>query len=126
MILIIISLLSAPPSMVWTALPETDLLAVETVADVNGNGTEDVVASPHFSSGSGLYCVDGFTGETLWTNPEVPGVRSRICLCSVPDLNGDGIRDLAISTGESPVSLSQNSSSFCAARVRSWSIAAGR
>jgi len=101
MILIIISLLSAPPSIVWTALPETDLLAVETVSDVNGNGTEDVVASPHFGSGSGLYCVDGLTGETLWTNPEVPGVRSRICLCSVPDLNGDGIRDLAVSTGES-------------------------
>ena len=101
MILIIISLLSAPPSIVWIAFPETDLLAVETVSDVNGNGTEDVVASPHFGSGSGLYCVDGLTGETLWTNPEVPGVRSRICLCSVPDLNGDGIRDLAISTGES-------------------------
>lgn len=63
MILIIISLVSAPPSIVWTALPETDLIAVETVADVNGNGTEDVVASPHFGSGSGLYCVDGLAGD---------------------------------------------------------------
>lgn len=43
MILIIISLVSAPPSIVWTALPDTDLTA----------------------------------GETLWTNPDVPGARSR-------------------------------------------------
>lgn len=101
MILIIISLVSAPPSVVWTALPEVDLIAVESVADVNANGTEDVAASPHFTSGTGIYCVDGLTGEILWTNPEVPGVRSRICLCSVPDLDGDGIRDLAVATGES-------------------------
>ncbi|MFO7949515.1 MAG: hypothetical protein R6U36_04010 [Candidatus Fermentibacteraceae bacterium] len=38
-------------------------MAVETTADVNGNGAEDVVASPHFGSGSGLYCVDGLAGD---------------------------------------------------------------
>jgi len=92
------ALLAGTPGVMWTAFPDTDLLALAVPGDVNGNGTEDIVAIPDEST-SGLYCVEGLTGDIIWENDQICGLYWAEGLCAVPDIDGDGLDDIAVAPG---------------------------
>lgn len=78
-------------------------LAVESGVDLNGDTrAELVIASPRnhgFPSGADAGVVRVFNGSSygqLWIGVGVTGERFGSTLCYVPDLNGDGVKDLAI------------------------------
>jgi len=92
--ILLLTSICTTPCVLWTALPDQDIVAVACPGDVNGNGTADVVAAARYDAG-GLWCLDGRTGATLWF-ADLPGVCWRDCLCAVPDLDGDLIGDVAV------------------------------
>ena len=97
--LLVLILLADPPAIAWTAQPGVSFNDVENIGDINGDGTEDIVAATTVYESSGLYCLSGLTGETLWSVPEMPGVLLTGALTSLPDINGDGYQDLVLGTG---------------------------
>ncbi len=90
-----------PMGIEWTALP-TGQISVECAGDVNGDGTEDCFTAASEYNGSGIFCLDGLTGEILWQNDTIPGVWLTDCFRTVGDVNLDGILDLAAGTGLTP------------------------
>ena len=97
--MLILLLIADPPMVVWTAQPGESFIDVENIGDINGDGTDDIAAATELNESSGLYCLNGLTGETLWSVPEMPGVTLTGALCALPDINGDGFSDLALGTG---------------------------
>jgi outer membrane protein assembly factor BamB len=65
------------------------------VADLNGDGTADVIAG----YSAGILAVDGSTGETLWTYDVVQGM---ILSMTTADFNNDEITDIALTHREDP------------------------
>ena len=97
--ILILLLFAAVPDILWTAFTETGVSAVESISDINGNGSTDiVVALPHPAT-PGLYCLDGLAGIEIWSSDLVPGTKTHEALCIIPDINDDGINDIALSTG---------------------------
>ncbi|MBD3278039.1 MAG: hypothetical protein GF388_07055 [Candidatus Aegiribacteria sp.] len=96
---LVFALLAESPSVLWTGLSGHSSLAVRTVGDVNGNGTEDMVALTGDVSGSDLWCLDGLTSEVLWNQTGLPSIQPAECFSSVPDANGDGILEVAAGLG---------------------------
>lgn len=82
--------------------------SIADLGDVTGDGVSDIaIGAPGscFATDAGLiqgvWIVDGGTGLILWGVPARPGCnRFGRSLASVPDLDGDGHRDLAISSSE--------------------------
>lgn len=105
--LLIIVLIADPPMVEWTAMPGQEMLAVDCIGDINGNGTEDVVAIPPYGLGSGVVCLDGYTGEQLWDAPLLPGLPEPSALCAIPDIDGDGMCDLVYGSGPQEVASDQ-------------------
>jgi len=99
---LLLLMLSAPPSVEWTALPSARITAVENAGDVNGNGTDDIFAASLETYGNGIFCVSGLTGELIWHNPDVPGVYGPECLRTIGDIDFDGVRDVAVGRAATP------------------------
>jgi len=90
-----------PMGIEWTSLP-TGQISVECAGDVNGDGTEDCFTASSEDDASGVFCLDGLTGEILWQNDIIPGVSLTECLRTIGDVNLDGIQDVAAGTGLAP------------------------
>ncbi len=99
--MLILLLFTAVPEILWTAFTETGVSAVESIGDINGNGSTDIVVTllHTFPSPPGLYCLDGLAGIEIWSSDLVPGTKTHEALCIIPDINDDGINDIALSTG---------------------------
>lgn len=96
--MLILLLFTTVPDILWTAFTETGVSAVESISDINGNGSTDiVVALPHPAT-PGLYCLDGLAGIEIWSSDSVPGTKTHEALCIMSDINDDGINDIALST----------------------------
>lgn len=85
--------------VVWSAQPGESFLDVENIGDVNGDGTDDIVAATTLNQSNGLYCFSGLTGDTLWVAQDLPGITLTGALCAIPDVNQDGFSDIALGTG---------------------------
>ncbi len=77
------------------SVSEGGFAEVQCAGDVNGDGTEDIFAASKESAGHGIHCLDGLTGEAIWSNTSVAGVADRGCLRTVGDVDLDGTPELA-------------------------------
>ena len=80
--------LSDNPTVLWSATVSGQVHHIE-VADLDGDGSEDVVAAASFS----VDVFDGRTGERRFTLPH-PG--QHVWTVSVGDVDGDGIADVVV------------------------------
>ena len=97
--MLILLLFTAVPEILWTAFTETGVSGVESTGDINGNGSTDIVVTLFHPTTPGLYCLDGLTGIEIWSSDLIPGTQTHEALCIIPDINDDGIDDIALSTG---------------------------
>ncbi len=87
---------------------DPSIKAVRSIADVNGDGVDDVVAG---SENDTIYCFNGNSSgspDVLWTFVTSALWREQE-LISVPDLDGDGVGDVVIGTpwgGRSIIAIS--------------------
>ncbi|MDI6641628.1 MAG: FHA domain-containing protein [Elusimicrobiota bacterium] len=83
-------------------IPEYDISPSPAVADINSDGTNDIVflnSTDTQGRIAKLYCWDGITGKLLW-NPVAAGANLRSSPV-VADVNNDSILDIAITTDNS-------------------------
>ena len=95
MINLALVLLMTAPSVEWAALPSGGMVDVECAGDLNGDGTDDLFAAS-VQGYTGVFCLDGLTGEVIWVNNQVTGVYRTECLRSIGDIDADGNCDLAL------------------------------
>ncbi len=96
---IILTLIGTPPSIEWTAIPSGGIVSVECAGDVNSDGTEDIFVASIEDLGNGIWCLDGLTGEEIWSsNIFPPGAFKTGCFRAIGDVDFDGIADLAVGT----------------------------
>jgi len=100
LLILLLGLTADTPCILWSNLPDQYASAVENIGDVNENGTDDVVVLSQDSPDSPLWCFDGRTSQVLWVTSGLPEITDSRCLVSTPDMNGDGIRDIALGGGE--------------------------
>lgn len=95
-VLLLLALTAEAPCILWTGIPEYSAFAVECVGDVNGNGTEDLVAIVQTDSGSTLWCLDGRSSQVLWTRSGLPHITYRDCVATTPSLDADMTMDVIL------------------------------
>ena len=94
----------ATGDIIWDYCMTPDFAPVgdlKTIGDLNGNGSQEVLLArgyiaaipPIPPSGPELFCLDGITGEEIWSF--TPDPQSYISVISlVPDLTGDGVSEI--------------------------------
>ncbi len=95
MIALLLAIVSGPQGILWTAFPDGGFTAVQNAGDVNGDGTGDIFAASLENTGFGIHCLDGNTGEIIWSNQSALGVAGPGCLRAVGDVNLDGVPEVA-------------------------------
>ena len=78
------------------------MIAPPSMADLNVDGTLDLIAAPFDGR---LVVISGATGETLWSNSEEPGLQETNTSPAVADVDGDGDLDVvhAVQLGTYPM-----------------------
>jgi hypothetical protein len=66
------------------------------MADINGDGTPDVIAVGGFGGPARLVVIDGATGKTLFDLPTFEGSFTGGANVAGGDFNGDGFADIAV------------------------------
>jgi len=99
--LILLTMLADPPSIAWTSFPSGEIVAVECAGDVNSDDTDDIFAASAESSGYGIMCLSGITGDVIWLNDSIGGAFATGCLRATGDADLDGVNDLAVATESS-------------------------
>lgn len=77
--------------------------AVAMVDDLNGDGVRDVVVGrPHWNIAAGrVYAYSGADASLLWSaDGDEPGMYFGVSMVGVDDVDGDGITDVAVGTGD--------------------------
>lgn len=62
--------------------------------DVNGDGAAEVVTASHKAFEGALYCLDGRTGERMWSSPTRGFPETGRRIASGGDWDGDGVQDI--------------------------------
>ena len=101
MINLALILLMTTPSVEWTALPSGGMVDVECAGDLNGDGTDDLFAAS-VEGYTGVFCLDGLTGDVIWWNDHVTGVYGTGCMRTIDDIDTDGYYDLVLGTSSPP------------------------
>jgi len=101
MINLVLILLATTPSVEWTALPSGGMVDVECAGDLNGDGTDDLFAAS-VEGYTGVFCLDGLTGDVIWWNDHVTGIYGTGCMRTIDDIDTDGYYDLVLGTSSPP------------------------
>ena len=75
------------PAAVWTFTLAAPVMRVDSFADVNGDGINEVLVA---SWASWAYCINGASGVQLWSSYMGSDVWA---VSGIPDVNGDGFDD---------------------------------
>lgn len=81
-------------TILWTNAMSNTVHAVERIADVDGDGVNDVVAGIWNSTGT-VFCFSGVDGGTIWSAP-VGAYAYVMHLAALDDVDGDGFEDVAV------------------------------
>ncbi len=79
--------------MLWSYTAVSDIFTVRSVADINQDGKDDVIAGGY---GDVVNCIDDANGNLLWQYNTGSTVWT---LAGIADVDGDGIRDVLVGTG---------------------------
>ena len=90
--------LASPPAVLWTAGEGEYATNLENIGDINSDGTQEIAAT--LSGSESLICVDGLTGETLWSSTAVQIIPPAGAMTAIPDVDGDGFSDIALGMNE--------------------------
>ncbi|MBN2448698.1 MAG: right-handed parallel beta-helix repeat-containing protein [Phycisphaerae bacterium] len=77
--------------ILWQALDNVMIIASAAIGDVNGDGQLEVVVggqvntNPAFPEIFNLYCLNGATGDVLWTYPASAGIESSAAIAQADD-----------------------------------------
>ena len=102
----------ATGNLIWDYPMNTKVGDLKTIEDLNGNGSQEVLIAEGFlltipSSppvGPKLYCLDGETGEEIWSfTPDPQGFIPVLDI--ITDVTGDGISDVIIGSDSCWVAL---------------------
>ena len=95
---------SAEPPLLFEAPNHPCNLRSELIADLDGNGTVDLLGSPAFlgaaSHGLVLWRLDASGG---WTRHSLLDWKVLPSIATTSDLNGDGVLDVTLLAGNSPI-----------------------
>jgi hypothetical protein len=81
-------------TVVWTRTLPGDCLATARIADIDGDGMNDVIAGTWSSSGA-VYALSGVDGDVIWIAPV--GSYSYVQeVVALDDVNGDGLQDVVV------------------------------
>jgi hypothetical protein len=81
-------------NVVWTAPMPGSVQVVERIADLNGDGVNDVLAGTWTSTGN-VYALSGVSGAPIWTAP-IGSFQYIMRLVALDDVDGDGYEDVAV------------------------------
>ncbi|RPJ49107.1 MAG: hypothetical protein EHM19_01335, partial [Candidatus Latescibacterota bacterium] len=82
------------PTVVWTKPMPGSVQTVARIADVSGDGLNDVIAGTWTSTGN-VYALDGTDGDVLWTAP-IGSYQYIMRVVPIGDADGDGYEDVAV------------------------------
>jgi outer membrane protein assembly factor BamB len=87
------------PVVIWSYYAGGDVYCVRSIADVNGNGVDDALAS---TWNNYIYCLDGASGQLIWaTDIDAYGMRIEL----LDDINGDSIPEVIVGSWNNAVIL---------------------
>ena len=100
---------AAGGDLVWTFQGIEDVLCADEIADVDGDGTNDVIVETYDAGATGdhLYCLSGGSAgpapDVIWSvrplgGPSNSGGYGDECVRVAPDLSGDGRQDVLLGT----------------------------
>jgi len=80
--------------VVWNRPMPGSVLTVARIADISGDGVNDVVAGT-WTAGGDVYALNGVNGNVLWIRP-IGSYAYVQRLAVLEDVNGDGTEDVAV------------------------------
>lgn len=97
MMLMILILAANAPDTLWANVTSGGVYSTVEIGDLNGDGVPDVASGVNFwDDEPTLWCLSGADGNVLWTSDQYKGIYQDEGLAGVPDMNGDGIAEVAV------------------------------
>lgn len=85
--------------LLWSYPCDFGVYASDDLGDVNGDSIPDIVCGKYYSNtGSELFALSGSDGSLIWEANDCLGLWGTHGLTAVPDLDGDGRREVLMGT----------------------------
>ncbi len=90
---------AAAQQLLWSYPCGFGVYASDDLGDIDGDGIPDIVCGKYYSNtGSELFALSGADGRLIWESNDCLGLWGTHGLMAVPDLDGDGRREVLMGT----------------------------